>query len=461
MSEKIAAMQQELRQRIRNFKKRVAELEAKGQKSSPELDQEFAATLYQLKQLRDQVADEKARREGAREEDLPSRKTFYGIAESPAKRRPRWGSVKNFDRGSRRESEEAAYRFAKWFAGSVLGDGASFNWCRENGIKVMQEVGSEFRELKTMKESVNSTGGYLVPPEFDADLIDLRESFGVFRRFARIVPMMRETKTIGRRTGGLTAYAATEAAAVAESEKSWDTVELVAKKFMTLTRVSSELNEDIMVTLGDDLAGEIAYAFSRKEDDCGFNGDGSSTYHGIIGVREKIKGLDSTIGNIAGLVVASGNTYSEIVLADFNKVVGMLPEYAETPRAAWFCSKFFWASVMQRLTTAVGGVMAEEIEGRRMRMFLGYPVIVSQVMPKVEANSQVCALLGDLRLAAAFGDRRQTTISMSEHRYFDTDEIGVKGTERYDIVVHDVGNASATAADREPGPIVGLITAAA
>ena len=31
----------------------------------------------------------------------------------------------------------------------------------------------------------------------------------------------------------------------------------------------------------------------------------------------------------------------------------------------------------------------------------------------------------------------------------------IRGTERFDIVVHDVGNDSGT-----PGPIVGLITAA-
>jgi hypothetical protein len=42
---------------------------------------------------------------------------------------------------------------------------------------------------------------------------------------------------------------------------------------------------------------------------------------------------------------------------------------------------------------------------------------------------------------------------------FTTDTIYVKANEYVDIVVHDVGNYSATAADRVAGPIVGLITA--
>jgi HK97 family phage major capsid protein len=81
-------------------------------------------------------------------------------------------------------------------------------------------------------------------------------------------------------------------------------------------------------------------------------------------------------------------------------------------------------------------------------------------MPSVEANSQVAALLGDLSLAALFGDRRMTTIAMSEHANFANDEWAIRGTERYDINVHDVGNADATAANRVAGPMVGLITAA-
>jgi HK97 family phage major capsid protein len=115
---------------------------------------------------------------------------------------------------------------------------------------------------------------------------------------------------------------------------------------------------------------------------------------------------------------------------------------------------------MVKLMLASGGVTAAEIENARTKSFLGYEVAFSQVMPKAEANSQVCALLGDLSQAARLGSRREVTLAISEHSRFSYDEIEIKGTERFDINVHDVGNASATAADREAGPVVGLITAA-
>jgi HK97 family phage major capsid protein len=78
----------------------------------------------------------------------------------------------------------------------------------------------------------------------------------------------------------------------------------------------------------------------------------------------------------------------------------------------------------------------------------------------VEANSQVCAILGDLNLGVTIGDRRLITVAQSDQYKFDTDQLAVKVTQRIDINVHDAGNADATAANRVAGPYVGLITAA-
>lgn len=356
---------------------------------------------------------------------------------------PRHGKLKNF------KSAERAYRFGQWVMAGPMGVARAAQFCREQGL-----------EIRAMSEGQNEYGGFLVPEEFGNDLIDLREQYGVFRRNAKVVPMSSDTRSDPRRTGGLTAYFVNEADAITASDKSWDRVNLVAKKLGVLARVSSELNEDSAISLGDDLAGEMAYAFANKEDECGFNGDGTSTYGGIVGAREKLKGLSGTIANIAGLYVGTGNAYSELTLADFEGVVGLLPQYADTPNAKWFVHRSFYYNVMVKVMLASGGVTAAEIEQARTKQFLGYAVEFAQVLPKAEANSQVCALLGDLSLAASLGSRRETTITMSEHSRFANDQIEFKGTERFDINVHSVGNADATAANRVPGPIVGLITAA-
>lgn len=350
---------------------------------------------------------------------------------------------------SKAEAAESAYRFGMWIFGA-LGNQKAAKFCADNGIL-----------LRAQTESSNAGGGYLVPEEFEATLIDLREQYGVFRQHANVVPMTSDTKSVPRRTGGLTAYFVGENTAITESTLGWDRVSLTARKMAVLGKYSSEFGEDAVINIANTLADEIAYAFANKEDLCGFNGDGTSTYGAITGVREKIKGLSGTIAYIAGLVVGTGNAYSELTLADFEGVVAKLPQYADGANARWFAHRSFYWNVMVKLMLASGGVTQAEVSalGRQVP-FLGYPVAVSQVLPSVEANSQVCALFGDLRRAAMLGDRRQTTIAMSEHLNFAEDELAVRGTQRFDIVVHDVGNADSTAANRVPGPIVGLITAA-
>jgi HK97 family phage major capsid protein len=370
-------------------------------------------------------------------DELTSEEKFRQVRK--ARTKARFFSLVEPDRA---KAQEAAHRFGM-FALASMGRKSALKWCKDNGIPIMSAG---------QVEGINEDGGFLVPEEFDSQIVDLREQFGVFRRYARNSPMTRDTKNRPRRASGLTAYFVGEGEAATESKKGWDRVNLTAKKIMVLTKFSSEIGEDAAIEVGDDLAGEIAYAFAKKEDQCGFIGTGTSTYGGIVGATQRLLDVYTTTGGV-GLILGAGNTFAELVLSDFNKVAGALPEYAETPNVAWFCHKTFFESVMVKLAMAAGGVTLAEITQGARRQFMGYPVVVSQVMPKTDANGQVPVIFGDLSLAADLGDRRQTTIAMSEHSEFDTDEIGVRGTERFDINVHSVGDST------DAGPVVGLVMA--
>jgi HK97 family phage major capsid protein len=367
-------------------------------------------------------------------------------------------SLKNF---KGQDAELKAYRFGQWFlscvAGSMIPGGA------ERFAKNIQWTKDHTDFLKAQNERNNSEGGALVPQEFDRNIIDLRERYGVLRRFSKIVPMMSDTKLVPRRTGGLTAYFVTDNDGITESQKGWDNVELTAKKLATLTKYSSEVAEDAIINMGDDLAGEIAYAFSLKEDQCGFIGDGTSTYGKIVGIANRILNMSVTRANIASLAVAltGHNTWPELDLADFHAVVGKLPEYADTPNVRWFCHKTFYHTVMEKLMLAAGGVQSTEIrDGVRVFRFLGYEVVFTQVMPATSAADHVPALLGDLAMGSRFGDRRQTTVAIDTSLGFANDQWAIRGTERWDFNFHEPGNVDATAANQVPGPVIALATAA-
>lgn len=366
------------------------------------------------------------------------------------------GALKNF-KGTvdGRDASERAFRFGAWALAAVS---------RSMPSKFHFGKAIDFTEnyiAKLHSTFSNTAGGFSVPEEFGRDMIDLREQYGVVRRIFRVRPMTSDTRTDPRRTGGLTACFVGEGQAGTESSKSWDQVSLTAKKLMVISRYTAELNEDSVMNIGDDLAGEISYAFANKEDDCGINGTGTSTYGGIHGLLSRLTTVNG-VDDGGSLVLGAGNTWSELTLANFNSVIGRLPQYADTNNTSWLCHRAFYYGVMERLVLAAGGVPAREIrDGNRGRpIFLGYPVEISQVMPATEANSQVACTLGDYSLVASFGDRRMEAIEFSTQAsvggesVFERDEIAIKGTERFDINVHDVGTSTAA------GPVVGLITAA-
>jgi HK97 family phage major capsid protein len=347
---------------------------------------------------------------------------------APAVTRPKvWGGLKNFKDDANGEAVDKALRFGHWLMAS-RGNRKSLNFCDTHGI-----------EVKAHTEGVNSAGGFLVPDEFETELISLREQYGVFRRNARVRPMSSDTLRVPRRSATLSANFVGEATAISESTQTFEGVTLVAKKLGVLTTISNELNEDAFVNLADDVAGEIAYAFAKKEDECGFIGDGTSTYGGINGVATALAA--GTLNT--NYIEATLTTAADITMADVHALMSLLPAYADTPNCKFYMHKGTWHGGFEKVAVASGGTSAREIQDgyRGTPTFFGYPVEFTQVMTSgsYSANNAV-ALFGDLSLAASFGDRRQTTVQVSDSALnaFEQDELAIRGTERFDINVHDL-----------------------
>ena len=338
-------------------------------------------------------------------------------------------------------------------------------WCREQGVQSLAQT-----------ESVNSAGGVLVPEVLSDQIIILREQYGVFRRFAKVYPMESDNLTVPRRTSGLTAYYVSDSISATESQMGWDGVTLVAKELAALVRYPNTLSDDAVINIADTLSGEIAYAFALAEDNAGFIGDGTLTYGGISGLTVIIDDANhgnavTTNGTTNGgkqVAAAGGTGISTVVLSDFEKCVGLLPQYASM-NACWFMSRAIYASGPQRLMDAGGGntnetlavgsmgnLNAQDPFGRPYRTFLGYPVIITQVMNSVlgTQTSKIVALLGDLSMSSSLGQRKEIRIDASPHRYFEFRQVGLLGVQRFDIVNHDLGNTTTA------GPVVALETSA-
>jgi HK97 family phage major capsid protein len=346
----------------------------------------------------------------------------------------RFGSLRSF-RGP--DAQDRAYAAGQWCLAILGGDQRAAQWCADNGI-----------ETRALQTTSNNLGGFLVPEQMETAIIDLREERGVARRVLRIRPMQSDTLIVPRRQSGVTAYFVSENSEITASDKGWDTVSLTARKLAVLTKYSSELNEDSVISIADDLAQEIAYAFADKEDECLFNGDGTSTYGGIVGLK-------NALGDGSEVTAITGNTaFSTLDLEDFEAMVGKLPQFAVNG-ARWYISRVGWANSMLRLAEAAGGNTVAQIAGGAPLQFLGFPVEIVQVMNSTttaQTSTDGIAYLGNLDLAASMGSRRGISIAVDGSRYFEFDQLAIRGTERFDINVHEKGTASVA------GPVIMLKT---
>ena len=217
--------------------------------------------------------------------------------------------------------------------------------CRERGLPKLAPF---------QGEDSNIGGGYLVFPEFEKQLIILRELYGVLRRTARKIPMNSDLLLWPRRTAGTTVYYPGENSQLTMSQEQFDQIQLVARKYAQMSLWSTELGEDSVISMADTLADEFAYQFSRAEDFNGFVGDGTSSYGGVTGLLPKL----ALAANAGSLNTATGHsTVAATTMADWEGTVGALPLYAEA-RARWNMHKtVFWAGPA-RLIDAVGGNLA-------------------------------------------------------------------------------------------------------
>jgi HK97 family phage major capsid protein len=336
-------------------------------------------------------------------------------------------------------------------AGEYQGFWRDDEQAKEFGKLVLALAGVQVKDMGTIE---NPLGGVLVPIDLKQWIIQKLGIYGKFRNNALVVQMGSGNQKIPRVTTDLTIYCPDQGGSIQKSDVKVDMVGLNTRKFACLTVINRELDEDSIIGLGEIVGLSITRSMAKKEDEIGFMGDGTEPYFGMTGIVGALSKINADPSDIPGLVVGTGNKYSELLLDDFTNVVGVLPSDADDG-AKWYMHKKFYYSVVYKLARSAGVANIFEIlSNQKGRFLMGYEVVFVHAMPYEEADSQICALLGDLKLGAYLGERRMLEVARSDELLFGNDQIAIRGTERIDVAAHGVGDKD------EPGAIVGLVTAA-
>ena len=213
--------------------------------------------------------------------------------------------------------------------------------------------------------------------------------------------------------------------------------------------LSTELVEDSAPDVLNYLLQDIGTAMGLVEDDCGINGDGSSTFAGMLGIAPRLLN-GSSAGKVAA--VSTHKTFATIDNVDMAALMAALPDRYWGPNGKFYISAFGYATGLARLGSVAGGTLWDGDAATVQPLWNGFPCILTPKMPNTSADlsGKIMILFGDMSKVVAVGSRREIALATSLHRYLDNDQLAYRIIERFDVVPHNLGDAT------NAGALVGL-----
>ena len=268
----------------------------------------------------------------------------------------------------------------------------------------------------------DNKGGFAVPDPLSNALINLLEDYGVARQACQRIVMSSDSWAVPKVTAQATVYYPAEAASITESDLTFAQVSLSATKLAALVKMSSEVSEDAVISMVDTVSQSIAYSIAIAEDDNLFNGVASGVNaNGIAGDSD----VDDT--NVASL--------GALALTDITACASGIGNPVRGANNSFYVNPSVYHGQIRDLVNAAGGNTIADLEGGQQPLLMGYPVVLTNILPAAPASGELVAVFGDLRLGCYFGDRRSLTFKTLNELYAANDQIGIQATERIDIKV--------------------------
>lgn len=328
-----------------------------------------------------------------------------------------------------------AYEVGMWAAATFAGNKKAQRWINDYAPQY---------ETRAQSVSVDSA---VVPTPLSSAIINLVKEYSVFPKLARNYPMTSNTLDIPRRGRHTTAYWTNEEASTTESQTSWNQVQLQANKLSGRTVFSREIVEDAVIDIMDFVVEDISSEMSKKIDEQGFNGTGSP-FTGITTAIEADSGLDSHV------TISTINTLAEVTNTHLTTLMSGLPSYARR-NAKWICSREAADQVFGRLKAAGGGHTTQTLSGGLGDQYLGYEIVISDVMPyAADLDGQVMLMFGDMSQSSAFSVRSGLDFIVDPYSKAQTGQIVITAHQRVALNNHSLGN------DHDDSPVQALVGSA-
>lgn len=345
-------------------------------------------------------------------------------------------SVKEYIRLTRR-AIQPDYRkaYEKYFRLCGRMHDANMAWTRLDGA-----------EQKALTEGTDSAGGFLVPPDVQAELLARKATMAGLRKAGARVqatsrdvlkyPMVQAASSTasGLASGGGSVFSsgfigsvAGEVPAFTETDAAFGSFDVPIKKIRVATKLSNDFISDAVVNPLAFLSQNGAENMALVEDQEFVGGDGSALHP--LGV---LNGGLTTVDVEGSTTNAISNTTSNA--GSMPKIIDV--EYAlpsqYTANAKWLCRRSIEGKI-RKLVDASGRFIWPGVLGSGFAMptkeIDGYPVINSEFMPADLVDANKVLLFGDFS-GYIIAERAQITSTILRERFADTDQTGIILFER-------------------------------
>lgn len=310
---------------------------------------------------------------------------------------------------------------------SLTGDKLYGNYWIELSEDMEKWVKNFAGNIKDMTVSSNTSGGFLVPEEFEASIIQYREPTNIVWPRATIVPMATDTllwPKLGQiSTGsnvnhfaGVVFNWTEEAAAKTETQPTFENITLQAKELSAYTQISDTLLADSPINLINFLTDLFRRAWMWTTDKVYVDGDGAGKPLGVIEDPQVI------MVNRAGA--------GAVTLTDISNMYEQHPTHFMNG-AVWFMNKVIEARLLNERSTTNDLLLRNmiSIKEGRINTLKGHPIILSDnKTPAIGTKGDV--ILGNWRDGYYIGRRQGVTIARSEHVAFINNMTTIRATGR-------------------------------
>ena len=266
-----------------------------------------------------------------------------------------------------------------------------------------------------LSEGVLADGGYLVPEEFERQIVMGLDEANVVRSLAKVITTGAERKIPVAATHSTAAWTA-ENGAYTPSQPSFDQKTIDAYKLTDLVTVSIELLQDSMFDLESYIAAEFARAFGIAEEQAFCVGTGSGQPSGIF----------TAAGGQSQITAAANNAVTADEL--FSLVYALKSPYRRN--AKWLMNDATIAAI-RKLKDGNGVYLWQpSLQAGEPDKLLGYELYTSPYAPLMASDALAIAF-GDFK-NYWIADRSGRTVQRLNELYSTNGQVGFVATERVD-----------------------------